>query len=141
MKIPGLDFFEIEELVHPDIFETFGERSIHFLDPAMLRTIVAIRKKFGPIVINDWMWGGNFKFSGLRPMDSTVGAKYSMHKYGKAADCKSEKYTPAEMQEFILANPHCFPDLRRMENVSHTPTWLHIDTANTTDSGIVLFKP
>lgn len=145
MKIAGLNFFELEELVHPLFIERFGVKAIMFLDPALLRSLTTLRKKFGPITVNNWNWGGNYKFSGLRPPTTSVGAEFSMHKYGKAADCKFRDATPQEVQEFVLAHQQCFPDIRRMEDWNFTKgvntPWLHFDVANTTSPTIEVFRP
>ena len=41
-----------------------------------------------PLVINNWFNGGNYAYSGLRPLSGGVGAFNSLHRYGAAVDIK-----------------------------------------------------
>lgn len=133
--------FDLEELVHPSFIKIFGPRCRMFLQQQALATLVQMRELLGPITVNNWHVGGNYELSGLRPSDTSIGAKYSIHKYGGAFDCKFRDVTPREAQEYILTNSNQFPLLRRMENVDFTPTWLHFDVANTGVDDIIVFNP
>lgn len=141
MKIPNIDYFKLEELVHPWFMDNFGIHAKQFLNPKAVQTLVALREQFGVITVNDWHLGGGFTLSGLRPLDDRVGAANSLHKYGGAFDCKFRDVTVEEAHGYILANPEQFPHLSRLEAKEATPTWLHFDTAWTGCDHIVVFNP
>ena len=124
------DHFLLQELVGPDLFKARGERCWEMLDPALLRVIDQLRKRYGTITINDWHTGGPFKESGARDFATKTGAQYSMHKLFKAADMKFKTDDPQAVQKDILANAGDFPLLTCMENAAATKTWLHGDTRN-----------
>lgn len=137
------EFFEIEELVPPQIFKAYGERSLWFLDPRAVRALVDLRFWLNaPIIVNDWHRGGRFKASGFRT-PGMIGAKYSQHKFGRAFDIKVVGIPAKEIQERILEN-----DLRivrmgftTMENPDATPTWTHLDCRFTGRLSLLIVNP
>ena len=70
------------------------------------------------------------KASGFRGNFCSVGAKFSAHRKGKAADLKGA--TPKELEAIVRANTIKLYNLglRRIEDVRITPTWFHLDTWN-----------
>lgn len=134
-------YFGIEELVCPEIHKARGERAWELLDTYLLVTLDQLREEFGPMTVNDWHWGGTFKYSGLRPLVGGVGAEWSQHRFGRAADPKPKQVTPQEMHARILARPEKFPHLRVLEAIKATPTWVHFDVRNSTRDGILVVKP
>lgn len=134
-------YFELYELIDPEIYDSVGEDAWKLLDENALITLDKLRKKFGPIRVNDWMEGGRYKESGLRRKNSPTGARRSMHKYGKAFDCKFFHKSIQEVFEYIIENEHEFPELKRLEHFHATPTWLHFDVKETNQSGIYVFRP
>ena len=133
--------FGLQEIVSSEIFEARGERAWELLDVYALVTLDQLREHFGPISINDWHWGGKFQYSGMRPFVGGVGAVWSMHRFGRAFDCKPKETTPQEMHAMILAKPEKFPHIRVLEAIEATPTWVHWDTRNHTRSEIWVVNP
>jgi len=133
--------FKLQELVAPSIFERLGDDAWNLLDEKALRALESIREKFGPIIVNNWHAGGQYKESGLREQDTRTGAPKSAHKRGMAFDCKSSKYTPAQMCAYVMANPDEFPYVRRIENPDDTRTWLHVDSVEHAGKTPRVFKP
>lgn len=138
--------FVLEELVPPTVFNALGESAWDLFDEKLILTIDQLYEFFGPIVINDWHKGGNFKESGFRDMDSKVGAAKSRHKFGQALDCKPVKTTPQAMHAAILANPTKWPHLTTLEDIEATTTapgkgWVHISVQPAIQSGIRIIKP
>lgn len=132
--------FKIFELVPPDIFQERGEAAWELFDPRLLITLDAIRDELGPVVVNDWMDGGQFKESGFRSAKSTTGAHYSQHRFGRAADCKLQ-VKPADARQYIVSNFDKFVHLTTMENTDSTPTWLHVDVRNNPGPQIRIVNP
>ena len=133
--------FVVQELVSPDVYADRGEKAWALLDTNALKTLDALRDKFGSITVNDWYWGGTFKESGLRTTSCEYYRPYSMHSFGKAFDCKFKDTTPEKVQEYILNNADEFPFLQRMEDTKSTKTWLHFDVGNHGYYKPYVFKP
>lgn len=135
------DHFQLQELVDPQIYEDRGERAWELLRPTALITLDQLRNVFGPIIVNDWHKGGTYKESGLRRQDTTTGAKWSIHRYGGAFDCKPKACTVKDMFDYILAHSEEFPHLTTLEDIKATPTWLHFDDRNHNHGGIWVVNP
>lgn len=136
--------FGIRELVHPSIYAKYGVRAWRFLQVPALVVLDALRDKFGPVVVNDWSWGGGLKNCGLRVPWSNQYAAMSIHKFGGAFDPHFRDYTPQEVHAAILEDQGYWYDLgiRRLESIEHTPTWLHYDVANYGVEGVIhVFNP
>ena len=133
--------FQLQELVPPEIYTARGERAWELLDVRALITLQTLRDTFGPITVNDWLWGGQHTESGLRSFTTPTGAAWSQHRFGRAFDCKFKDATPQEVHDYALANPESFPFLTTIENPVATPTWFHFDVRNHGQSGIWVVKP
>ena len=80
-------YFDIKELVPEHVYEDRGEKAWELLDNRMLMTLDRLREIYGPITVNDWSWGGENQWRGLRTPESPVGTIYSQHRFGRACDC------------------------------------------------------
>lgn len=137
--------FKLAELVDPWFLANHSEDECWaMLDENALRAIDALRDKFGPLLIN----GRGYTESGLRRPDTKTGAKFSMHKVGKAFDLKplQKGVTVRMMYDWIMANQAeaYAMEIRRVEDIQYTPTWLHIDSKDTGKDNvgkIVVVKP
>lgn len=134
-------YFQLHELVPPDIFKERGHRGWELFRPEALAMLDGLRKKFGAITVNNWIDGGQYRESGLRRFDSKTGAEFSMHKYGCGFDPKFAKVMPQEAYAYIKANRSEFPLITAMEDIEFTPTWLHVDTRNIASAEILIVKP
>ena len=95
-------YFELRELVPPDIFDARGEAAWELLDLRALVTLDALRERFGPCIVNNWHVGGPLRESGLRNPLTSTGACYSQHKFGRAFDCKFRHADPREVYQRIM---------------------------------------
>lgn len=137
--------FTIDELVDPWFIANHSEDECwNLLDENAIRAIDALRDKFGPLRIN----GQGYTESGLRRPDTKTGAKFSMHKVGKAFDLKPLvlEMTVSRMYRWIMANQAeaYAMGIRRVEDIQYTPTWLHVDAKDTGTENvgkIVVVKP
>lgn len=121
--------FAIHELVPPAVFQERGESAWQLLDDRMLMTLDRLRKRYGPITVNNYHWGGEREWSGLRTTDSPFGTQYSQHRFGRAADCLFQNISTDEVRNEILA----FPDHRAFAligSVERGTSWLHFDVRN-----------
>ncbi len=137
--------FILQEFIDPATHAKFGDASLWFIDPRLVRVVQAIRMLTGrSIAINNWHTGGAFKESGFRPASTETGASMSQHKFGRAADLKFKDLGPTEALKIVQAN---YAQLRTLgltcvEDPAFTPTWLHIDVRNTANSeNLLIIKP
>ena len=151
--------FYLDEFVAPEIYARFGEKSILWLRPEIFNIAQVLRNRFGKVIVNNWSGNGRneakeflrlplktqktrFTESGLRSPDTRTGAKYSLHKFGCAADFKFTDAEPEKVRVHILTNQRSYMNLgvRRIE--ADTPSWLHVDLGNTNHlNKIFVFKP
>lgn len=142
--------FYLDELIDVHSFLMDPDNGFNKLDPVIIDCLQLLRVKLGkPINVNTW-WplytqlvkeGKSneqiielietsqkvSKFSGFRPAHCKIGAKHSAHKKGQAVDPKGN-----EMKLFRIVKNNAAEfynmGLRRIENPSITPGWLHMDT-------------
>lgn len=125
--------FTLQEFIPPDIYAERGEKSIELLDDRIISLAQFFRDRYGSVTINNWNSGGQYQESGLRSPFTKTGAKFSMHKFGRAIDMKFADTTPQKVYADVMKNQKLFFEkgLRVMENIVATPTWLHIDVRYT----------
>lgn len=130
-------FFRIEELVWPEFHEQRqrrGDALFMAFDARAPLTLDRLRERYGPLVVNDWLWGGEFTLSGLRPFGSGVGAALSQHIFGRAFDCKFRQVEAGEVRAELLAGRRrgageTFEHVARIEAFPGMG-WFHFDTGN-----------
>jgi len=119
--------FKIHELVPPKVFEERGERAWELLDSRALEILDTLREKYGPMTINNYKWGGNRQWSGLRTPDSSYFRPYSQHVFGRAFDCLFAETTAEKVRQDIL--DHDF-GLEGINSIELGTSWLHFDVRN-----------
>lgn len=141
-------YFKLNELVSPAVYAHFGVFGWKFLNQGVLRDLDTLRELWGkPLIINNYAWGGSYKESGLRcNTDSIVKSKktpyLSGHVLGLGFDIKPEdiKQVP-ELYKFIKLNFHKLSTISRIEDISSTPSWVHVDALGDRENQIIVFKP
>ena len=99
---------------------------LYLIDDRILMSLDAIRMHYKrPVIVNNWFTGGKFSLRGLRPMNSVVGAKYSQHKFGRAADFDVLGITAEQVRNDIRSG--LFPLITCIEK---DVNWVHIDVRN-----------
>lgn len=129
-------YFSIQELVSPIVYNKWGQQAWMFFDEDVLRELDFIRETFGtPIIINNWAKSGNLKQCGLRSnMDELVKNKktlyLSAHIMGKAFDLHSGFGNHRKLFDVIydLIKKGKLKKFKRLENFNNTITWVHTDT-------------
>lgn len=130
-------YFKIQELVSENVYKKYGEKSWEFIDCRLIKVLDLLREHFNkPITVNNWCFGGNLHQRGLRAnKDELVANKkdyyISQHCLGKAVDFNVKGLSSEEVYKEILKNKNKFYLISRIENIDSTPTWVHIDCANT----------
>ena len=138
------EHFIFEELLPPEIFKALAAKPEYMrglIDNRLPIILEALRARYcckgGKLIVNDWLWSGSYHNSGLRAADCVEGAKWSQHRYGRAADIKffACGITPAEVRADLRAGRVSIPLLTAVEE--DTDTWLHVDCRNHSFNGIL----
>lgn len=130
-------YFDIREFVSPAVYDKYKQNAWWFIDHGLIITADRLRLIFGPMTINDWMFGGSFRYRGLRSaldLDAPKG-DFSQHRFGRAFDAHFKNATVREVREYILKNKDKFPYLGGLEL---DVNWLHCDTRNS--SKLITFR-
>lgn len=128
--------FYLHELVSRDFFDTHGQKGWLAFDDRLLATADALRDRYGPMVINNWAFGGPFQWRGLRQPGSPHYSPLSQHSFGRALDCHYPGKATEEVRQDLIKNIHLFPHIRGIEM---DVGWLHVDVRNSQE--LVLFRP
>lgn len=122
--------FELYELLPRDVYEAtihYGNNRFQWFDDRALISLQSLREWAGKTLVNNWYWGGNNQWGGLRPFDCPIGALYSQHKFGRAFDAKFADKTADEARHYIRSNKAKFPYITCLEE---GVGWCHLDTRN-----------
>ena len=120
--------FQIKEFVTPEAYTARGEKAIELMDNRIINCADLLREMLDkPCVINNWHLNGQYHESGLRSMDTTTGAKWSQHKFGRAIDVKVIGMKSEEVRAFIRLHWQEFKAVGLTTIEKDTPTWCHCD--------------
>lgn len=122
-------YFEVHELVPEKLYKERGERCWRYVPKELIMSIDTLKERFpnGSMTINNYYWGGNRNWSGLRTPDSPYFSPTSMHAFFQAVDAVFSAYDVEEVRQDILDNPEVYPYIKGLEiGIS----WLHIDVRN-----------
>ena len=137
-------YFKLHELVDKETYENNPEWKIwRGLDERLLRVIDILREEIGvSITINNWFWGKDRQWSGLRNSSSPWYSTWSCHSYGRAVDMIFKGIPAVEVRKKIkeLMQQGKFDgivdSLTLEETVSYRDngtsplTWVHLSVMN-----------
>jgi len=129
-------YFKIHELVPKKMYEKYGKKSWRYVDTRLIETIDTLKEHFnlGTMTINNYGFGGNREWSGIRTPESPNYSYGSQHSFANAFDIVFSHYTAEEVRNYIINNPHIFKYVKGLElKVS----WVHLDVRN--EDELVLF--
>ena len=134
------EYFDIQDLVSPEIIATIGERASWTLIRPWVQQIDMIRRLYGSAL---WVNGNGRNYAGVRPIDCKIGAKKSRHKmldpYVIAFDFVCNDL---EKLETVVRNDSKILGAVRMEDPKFTPTWRHIElSCALCPQNLVIFIP
>jgi len=131
--------FVIEELVPQELYDQVTALPLHvdmiqqllwgMFDEKILRAIDWIKEEYSPndpVTINNWKWGGNRNWSGLRTTWSGYYREGSQHSIANAFDLVFKNITAEEIRLDLMSRKDV-PFTRVEGGVS----WLHIDNRPT----------
>lgn len=140
--------FCLDEFVDPSTYFNEPDNGLSKIDMKVVNCVQLLREKLGKSInVNNW-WSyyqvnkdkkgisqiiseiensSYSKWSGYRSSSCKIGAKASAHKLGKGADPKGDEKA---MYDIVVENAKEFYDLglRRIEDITITKGWLHMDT-------------
>lgn len=132
--------FKIHELVPPKTYTRFGEKAWWFIDPVLIDLIDAMRDEFGRATINNYKWGGDRQWSGLRSSDSPWYSPYSQHSFGRAADIIFNDISADDVRKAMTQNPEKWLAIAPSITLEEDVSWVHVDVRN--DANVIrTFKP
>jgi hypothetical protein len=119
--------FRVEEFVDPETFKNRGNRSLALIDWRMLWTADHLREYFDkPITINNWIFGGNREWSGIRNPKSTYYSVTSQHTMGRALDMLIDGIDADDVRNEIINNPD-EPSFKYITTLETDISWVHLD--------------
>lgn len=146
MYIPK--YFKLQEFFPSDFysmcFSTLGEALWQLIDDRILKTADMLRERYGPVIVNDWLWRTDVnknQFRGFRTSYCKVGANLSMHRFGRALDCKFVSASVNDVRNEIISNDiYAFKHITCVES---EVSWLHLDCRNHDKKrfGVKIIKP
>ena len=132
-------YFKIQELVPPETFKVLGDDCWEFFPDSSIMMLDGAREFFGkPVTVNNWLWGGAFKYRGYRPPECPVGAPRSYHRSGRAFDLDVKGMPAEEVRRHIVDNQDN-PLLIWINRMEKDVSWVHIDSGEGKNR-IYLFK-
>ena len=147
MYIYRCKHFKIWELVPPnmltDIVEDMDKLWLLF-DMNALKSIDALRERYGPAIINTHHLGGVLKYRGWRPFDCEEGAEFSPHKRGAGFDLTFLNISAKKVRQDLKLMGHntlIYYGLQHIRRIENNVSWLHIDTGHSDQEGIKFFNP
>lgn len=125
------------------------------LDSRIAWTADQIRERFGPMIVNDYIFNGSNQYRGFRPpielidwagyaesgkIKTILSSFTSQHCSGRALDMLPQDCTAEEIREDIIKNPSN-PAYQYITAIEKGVSWLHIDCRNIdpAHAGILLF--
>lgn len=140
MYIPK--YFELYEIVPKNIYSKYRLNLWFLFDERILKTIDRLRDRYGALSVNNWYWNGRNQHKGWRPYNCTIGAEYSLHKFGRAIDLHSKHFTSEEIRKDIKNDPFC-KDFEYITCIEDDTYHLHIDCRNWNKNkeGILVARP
>ena len=140
------NYFSIQELVCPHVYDKFREYAWNFFDPRLLDTLLVIRENINkPIYVNNWDMGGEFSQRGYRcNICNLVKEKTALeklyvteHGQGMGIDFDVKGMTAEEVRRWIVANKILIPHPIRLES---DVNWVHLGVRTDGMQAITFFK-
>lgn len=137
------EHFAPHELVPRHIYEARGVKAYQCIDDRLLMLTDMLRELFNcPLTINNYMWGGDREWSGLRTCDSPYYSPTSQHTFGRAFDIIVKDYTADQARSMVKQwfNEGKFSGIVDSITLEEGVNWLHIDIRNA-GNGVNTFTP
>jgi hypothetical protein len=156
--IPDPKIFHPAEFFPISFSSQFNSAQLwRLIDGRVVWTAVELRRRFGVVTINNYLWGGTSQYRGFRPAEELVDKPYlmysgkvksllssftSQHCFGRAVDMTFRNFSAAEIREDIRKNPKR-SEYKYITTIEDNISWFHFDCRNwdVSKSGILFFNP
>jgi len=124
--------FGIFELTDPVMYRCNGDKAFAFFTDEIKKSIDAVRDFFNrPVTVNNWIWGGDFQWRGLRTHYCTIGSKTSQHRIVgdrlcNAFDFDVDGMSAEEVRQEIIKNKD-IPSFKYITRLEKDVNWVHMD--------------
>lgn len=134
------EYFKIHELVPKAVYSELGEKAWRLFDERILKLIDTLRDSHGPAYVNNWFWGGDKQWRGIRYPESPVYSPYSQHTFGRAIDVVFKQVTAEKARQDIRNHIDYYLSASGAESITIEigVSWLHVDVRNN-DPGLNSF--
>ena len=134
--------FLLQELVPKAQFNALDRHILWgLIDPRILQAADALRDRYGSMLCNTWVFGGETHYRGWRPQCSP-GARYSQHRFGRALDLIPKHVEVDEIREDLRRFRKGIDSLdgrNHITRVENVVGWLHIDCSNVWPGDVIYF--
>lgn len=120
----------IPESMYRDLYPRYQDRLWSIFPIQGLVTLDRLRKKYGPMYLNNWYWGGQHQYRGWRPTQCTVGSVLSQHKFSNAFDVVFKNLGAEEIRDRVLLNPDA-EEFMYISCIEKDVSWFHMDFRQT----------
>lgn len=134
-----MKYFEINELLSPEITQILSLEACWMLIPHHVRYgLDKLRELYGAtIVINN----NNYKNSGVRTQNCTVGATYSAHKCNRGLIAFDLKVSDLQKLRSIVSTHYKDLRIHETESEEFSKTWCHIAFGESVPSELRIIQP
>jgi hypothetical protein len=136
--------FILEEFIDKETFENIPEWKLWFaMDERILRIADILREDLGVSVnINNWKWGRNRQWAGIRPYGTKYYSQWSQHSYGRALDMLFKGIPSVEVRKRIkelmeqgkfkgiTKSITCEETAKYRDHKTSPLSWVHLDVRN-----------
>ena len=129
--------FQIYELVDPTVYVYYRDGAWTMFNPKVLVALDGVREFFDvPVRVNNWFWGGQLQWRGLRTKVCKIGAAKSEHRLihyrnrpphlCSAIDYDVQGMSAQDVRDQIVANQDN-PLLQHITRMEKGTSWVHMD--------------
>jgi hypothetical protein len=129
MRLYTSGWFKLQDFVPRHIYNQCGNCGWELLDERLLITMDRMRDVYGPMLINDWAYGGEHEWNGLRTPECPFHNGFSQHAFGRAANIRFENFDIAEVKNDIL-NGSALKEFEYITTIMTGDDYLHVDVRN-----------
>ena len=139
----NLSLYEVIPKREYDLVKAGKVPVFNLIDMRMVMADQKFINRYGTTIINNWHDGGSNQFCGYRPWDCAEGARYSLHRMGKATDKHPVKVTVQEVHADLIKYPDLFYAMGYTiaESPAMTPSWVHTAIADTGQLKLLMVVP
>ncbi|MCO6501358.1 MAG: hypothetical protein J5I47_13415 [Vicingus serpentipes] len=140
----------LHEYIPESLYVKYAKSKPHYLIGLLDKKLITVdqfmRERYGKVTINNWYYGGNRNWSGIRTPDSPYYSQFSQHSYGRASDKIFKEITAEEVRADIKNNYVSLYKELGLSCIEDNVDWLHSDVrfhnfSGYNNTGLLIVKP